>query len=175
MTPKRVALYLVGGSVLAAWLAAAAGIETPAEPIPVHPRVSSSATESLAEEVQAQAVRLRERLAGAPAPRQPARNPFSFAPKAVPPVRPTRPVPTTMPSTAPAVVPEPVLNLIGLAEDQAPGGPIRTAIISGDRGELFMVKAGDAIGARYKVTAIGADAVELSDLVTGAVRRLALR
>jgi hypothetical protein len=38
-----------------------------------------------------------------------------------------------------------------------------------------MVVAGETVGARYRVTAVGADAVELSDLVTGATRRLALR
>jgi hypothetical protein len=38
-----------------------------------------------------------------------------------------------------------------------------------------MVKEGEILGGRYRVVAVGADAVELSDLVTGAVRRLGLR
>jgi len=37
------------------------------------------------------------------------------------------------------------------------------------------VTEGQAIGDRYKVTKIGADAVELEDLLTKAYRRLALR
>ena len=37
---------------------------------------------------------------------------------------------------------------------------------------LYMVIAGQAVADRYQVTAIGADAVELKDLVTGGYRRL---
>jgi hypothetical protein len=176
MTPKKVSLYLVGGSVLAAWLASAAGVDQSAAPPAVSVPVSTSGTETLAEEVQAQAVRLRERLAAAPAPHQPSRNPFAFAPTEVPRVRPVRPAPTTSPAEPPAApIAEPSLALIGVAEDQSEKGTLRTAIISADSGELLMVRVGEFIGARYRVQAIGADAVELSDLVTGAVRRLALR
>jgi len=175
MAPKKVAVYLGAGTVLAAWLATAASVEqTPEAPIVPAP-VQTAGTETLAEEVQAQAGRLRERLASAPAPQQPARNPFAFAPK---PVRPTRSAGTTSksgPASFPTVVSEPVLGLIGLAEDHSPEGPVRTAIISAEGGELFIVKAGEFIGARYRVQRVGADAVELTDLTTGAVRRLALR
>ena len=52
---------------------------------------------------------------------------------------------------------------------------MRTAIISALSGELFLVKEGETIAARYRVGAVAADAVELNDLLTGAVRRLALR
>jgi hypothetical protein len=175
MTPKKVALYLVGGSVLAAWLSAAAGVEYSAQPnLPTPVRTSGS--ESIADEVQAQANRLRERLASAPAPTQPARNLFAFAPKPVPTPRSSRPAATTSPAAPPVVpVPEPALSLIGVAEDQVPNGPVRTAIISADGGELFMVRVGEGIGPRYRVNAIGADAVELSDLMTGAVRTLTLQ
>jgi len=173
MTPRKVALYLVGGSVLAAWLASAASVgqapPTPAVPVPVQ----TSGTETLAQEVQAQAVRLRERLASAPAPQPRPRNPFAFAPAPRPPPRsvpaPAEPVPP------PPVMTEPALSLIGMAEDRTPDGPLRTAIITAPGGELFMVRVGDHVSARYRVEAIGADAVELADLTTGAVRRLALR
>jgi len=38
-----------------------------------------------------------------------------------------------------------------------------------------MVGEGDAVGERYRVKKVGADAVELEDVVTKAYRRLALR
>jgi hypothetical protein len=65
--------------------------------------------------------------------------------------------------------------LIGVAENATPDGTVRTAIITAEGGELFMLVVGEAIGARYKVQAIGADSVQLADLVTGGVRRLPLR
>ncbi len=37
------------------------------------------------------------------------------------------------------------------------------------------MKEGETIAARYRVGPVAADAVELNDLLTGAVRRLALR
>jgi hypothetical protein len=64
---------------------------------------------------------------------------------------------------------------MGIAEDTTPQGVQRTAIISGDGDALFMVTEGQSVGERYKVTKIGADAVELEDLVTHAYRRIALR
>jgi hypothetical protein len=173
MAPKKVAVYLGSATVLAAWLASAAVVEQTPQPTAA-PTVQTTGTETLAEEVQAQAGRLRERLAAAPAPQQPVRNPFAFAPKPVP--RPARTPARLSPTPSPPVLlPEPALALIGLAEDQSPKGPIRTAIISAEADELFMVKVGDFIGARYRVDAIGADAVELFDLTTSSVRRLALR
>jgi hypothetical protein len=38
-----------------------------------------------------------------------------------------------------------------------------------------MLTEGETLGGRYRVKTIGEDAVELTDLVTGASRRLALR
>lgn len=66
--------------------------------------------------------------------------------------------------------PEPDLVLIGLAED----GSTRTALLgSGD--ELLMATEGQTIVGRYRVNKVGADAVELVDLTTGATRRLLLK
>jgi len=70
---------------------------------------------------------------------------------------------------------EPAIDLVGVAENETPTGLERTAIISALSGELFLVKEGELIAARYRVKAIGKDAVELSDLVSGTTRRLALR
>lgn len=173
MTPRKVAVYLAGGSVLAAWLASAASIGQPVPPPIVPPAVRTSGAESLAEDVQAQAIRLRERLARAPAPRTQPRNPFAFAPAPKPA---SPPAPPAAESVAPPSIPaEPALSLIGMAEDRTPDGPVRTAIVTGPAGELFMVRVGDQVSPRYRVRTIGADAVELTDLITGAVRRLALR
>lgn len=176
MAPKKAAAYLGSATILAAWLATAGvpeqGSDQPAAPTPVQ----TAGTESLAEEVQAQAGRLRERLASAPAPQQPARNPFAFAPRPVPRPRTVRAAVAPGVSQPPPLgLPEPALALIGMAEDQSPTGPIRTAIISAEGDELLMVKVGDFLGARYRVQAIGNDVVELADLATGVVRRLALR
>ena len=70
---------------------------------------------------------------------------------------------------------EPAIELIGVAETAAAKGVVRTAIISALSGELFLVKEGETIAARYRVGTVGADAVELNDLLSGTVRRLALR
>jgi hypothetical protein len=46
-------------------------------------------------------------------------------------------------------------------------------IAAGD--ELLMVTAGQPVGGRYQVSAVGPDEVELKDLVTGATRRLVMK
>jgi hypothetical protein len=176
MTAKRVAVYLVCATVLAAWLASAAGVmNRPEVPAPTPAPVQTTGTETLAEEVQAQAGRLRERLASAPVPQRPTRNPFQFAPRVT--AAPKRAAASALPpvvDTAP-VLPEPPLSLVGIAEDAGEAGPVRTAIVTIEGGDTLLLRAGEFIGARYRVKAIGADAVELSDLTNGAVRRLVLR
>jgi hypothetical protein len=114
-------------------------------------------------------------MSQAPVPQQDVRNPFSFgstprprrAPAAIAAAAPIDP--------APAVPLPPALTLMGIAEETTPQGLRRTAVIGGDGDTLFMVTEGQAVGDRYKVTKIGADAVELEDVVTKAYRRLALR
>jgi len=69
---------------------------------------------------------------------------------------------------------EPALKLIGVAEDTAAGGPIRTAIIAGP-GQLYVVREGDRVTPRYQVARVSADVVELNDLTDASVRRLALK
>jgi hypothetical protein len=76
-------------------------------------------------------------------------------------------------------VPRPMLTLAGIAEDPGPegGGPVRTAIITGN-GQLFLAKEGDTVTDRdveYKVGNISGDSAELTDLRDGSVRRLTLR
>ena len=174
MTPARAAAYLGCATVLGAWLASAAGIgEQSRYPSSEPQPVQITGTETLAEDVQAQAIRLRDHLATAPTPQRPSRNPFAFAPRQT--NERAAAAPRVAAAPEPVVFPEPLLQLVGVAADQTPDGAVRTAIITTEGGEMLMVKAGDSIGARYKVESIGADAVELTDLTTRSIRRLALR
>ena len=177
MTPKRAVAYVGVASVLIAWLAAAAGVSIGSSPVQSAPvAVQTAGTQSLADDVQAQTERLRGRMASAPIPQEPIRNPFAFAPRVLRQEsrRPSA-VPAAAEAAAPAPPPEPVLQLIGVAERNTPAGVVRTAMITAGPDELFMVTAGEALGPRYKVTNVGPDVVELTDLVTSAVRRLTLR
>ena len=176
MTTRRAVTY--GGlfCLLAAWLASAASTTFDRQGVADASLGAASAPDPLDVDFQAQAAKLRERLATAPAPQAPHRNPFLFearAPRHAP-APPVRELPVDVPP-APAPPPEPALFLVGVAEDQGPQGPTRTAILSDDREGTYMAAVGGMVGGRYQVQAIGADAVELKDLVTGGIRRLALR
>ena len=172
MSRTRAAAYLVGGMLLAAWLASAAGVTMRPRTVPL-PRRSAEAVhlDAVASDVQAQASRLRERLASPPKLQAPVRNPFAFA------VREPAPAPAPKPQPAAAIpafvqrlIAEPELNLLGVAQE----GAVRTALIgSGD--ELLMVTEGQTVVGRYRVGTVAPDAVELIDLGTGATRRLSLR
>jgi hypothetical protein len=181
MTFTRAAAIVTGGALLVAWFAAA-GSAPEQQVIPMRDPEQSTATSgpgSLAAEVEQQAVRLRERLAQAPAPDVQPRNPFSFAPVRAP--RRLASAPdgmvhaATVMSDAPAVAPAPALVLMGIAEEPSFEGTHRTAVIGGAGDELYMVMEGQTFADRYKVKAIGVDAVELEDTVSGGLRRLALR
>jgi hypothetical protein len=174
MTLLRATTYAGVASLLATWLANASGVSAPPDPPAPQTRPAISSTQALADDVQAQTARLRGRLASAPAPRTPARNPFAFASRAERPIAAsTRTAPTL--EAAPALPPEPPLQLVGVAEQETGGATVRTAMITADSDELFMLTIGASLGGRYRVAAISSDAVELSDLVTGGTRRLALR
>jgi len=80
-----------------------------------------------------------------------------------------------MPEPVPLPPAEPAIELVGVAEDRTAQGLVRTAIVSALSGDLWVVKVGEMVAGRYKVKAIGADAVELSDPVSGGTRRLTLR
>jgi hypothetical protein len=177
MSPSRVAACIGVGTLLVAWLASAVGVPRQARyaraprPAPEDARVVA-----LANDVQSQAARLRQRLAAPTVLQPPARNPFSFATRErfvarrVSAAVAAEPEPPVDP-----IVTEPELALIGVAENRTASGLVRTAMIVGAADQLFMVGQGEAIDGRYEVVAIGADAVELKDMTTGATRRLALR
>jgi hypothetical protein len=173
MNLKRTATIVVGGAALGAWLAGAATSNHSILPTEtgVTPPIDLRG-EALAREI----ARLQERLRPTAEPRHPARNLFSFraraaqsraaAAVAAPPVM---AVPLPLPDAN-----RPVLKLAGIAEDDGPEGPLRTAIISGE-GQLYLVKEGDQVTPRYRVGKISADVVELIDTGDNSVRRLALR
>ena len=178
MTARKTAFYGVGAALFFAYLAAA---NMPTQESPSSERgdrpAPTSGTESLAGEVQAQATRLHARMADAPTPDANRRNPFSFAaaPRAARPANDGLVQAAAVADPAPLPPPLPALTLMGIAEEAIPGGIRRTAIVGGEGETVYMVTEGQAVGDRYKVTKIGADAVELEDLLTHGYRRIAMR
>ena len=61
-----------------------------------------------------------------------------------------------------------------MAEDAGPEGPVRTAIVSGF-GQLFLVKEGERVTARYQVAKISSDAAEIKDLGDNSTITLVLK
>jgi hypothetical protein len=177
MSARRTAVYGVAGALLVAYLASANMPSQSDQPRDREPRPAATAgTESVAAAVSAQAEKLHSRMSQAPAPNPNSRNPFAFGavPRAVP--IPERTVHAAVVDPAVEMPPPlPVLTLMGIAEETSPAGPRRTAVIGGVGDTLYMVTEGQAVGDRYKVTKIGADAVELEDVVSHAYRRIALR
>jgi hypothetical protein len=178
MTVKRAAVYIGSATLLAAWLSSAASLPLQSGDRNPPPAAAPAAapTDGLAAEVQAQARRLKERLTASPLPQQPVRNPFAFAPSAPPPsaVRPRQPLPDPLPAivSAPA---EPVLSLIGFAEERRSQGFVRTAMLAAEGDQLIVAAVGDVVLTRYTVTFVGSDAIELADSTSAAVRRIALQ
>jgi len=174
MNLKRTATIAVVGGALVAWLAGAATSNRSIAPPIVAP---AAPIEARGAELASEIARLHERLRPTATPRQPGRNLFVYhaaAPHAAAPIAPA--APKAAPSDAAPVVtpPQPSLKLAGIAEDAGPDGPVRIAFITGE-GQLFMVKEGENVTPRYRVTKISADVVELMDLATNTPRRLALR
>ena len=172
MNRNRTATIVVGAALLA-WLAGAA---TSNHAIPQAPVVEPRAVESRGAELADEIARLHERLRPVATPRRPARNLFAYRAISAP-AAPMAPAPSpvlTAAAPAPAPLALPALKLAGIAEDSGADGPERTAFISGE-GQLFMVKEGEAVTRRYRVTKISADVVELIDLGDNSIRRLALR
>jgi hypothetical protein len=178
MSPKRAAAWTLVGALAVAWFASAAGVIGQPWRSPRAPVRSSLAHRSdpVSFDVEAQAERLRRRLATAPTP-QPVRNPFVFAARQPVPARsaarPVAPPPATEP-VEPVEI-EPPLTLIGVAEDGEGAAVVRTAMIAGPGDELILARVGQTVGDRYTVTAIGADAVDLKDETSNRTRRLVLR
>ena len=171
MHVKRTATIVLGGGAVAAWLAGAA-TSNRALPDPVP--AARSPIDARGSDLENEITKLRERLRPSATPRAPGRNLFAFragqAPAAPP--KPTQAALTEAPPPARASVPS--LKLSGLSEDPGDGVVARMAFISFE-GQLFIVKEGEQVGTRYRVTRITADGVELVDLTDDTTRQLGLR
>ena len=78
MTLRRATLYVAGGTLLVAWFSSAASMSLGRNSRRTPQVVADSApAQNLAVSVQTQARRLKERLAVAPLPQEPTRNPFA--------------------------------------------------------------------------------------------------
>ena len=166
MAPARAAAYLGGATLLVAWLASAAAVSRVRSAPPVERRPSALVQlDAVAADVQSQAARLRTRLAAAPAPDSPRRNPFMFAMRE-PVVRAAveRRASERGSGRVPPSEPDLVMELVGIAEQKTDAGLKRTAMIGAPGDQLFMVSEGRKSSGRYRVSAVGADAVELKDL-----------
>ena len=171
MNWKRIATLGVFGGALAAWLAGAATSNarrpvdtTIAKPTPVEVRGAA---------LDLEIARLRERLHPTTEPQRPARDLFQFSRPAYSPQNARAASATAEPSPSPAALAPPALKLVGIAEDQGPNGPVRTAIISAS-GQLFFAKQGETVGSRYRVQNLSGEVAELVDLADSSTLRLPL-
>jgi lipoprotein-anchoring transpeptidase ErfK/SrfK len=103
---------------------------------------------------------------------QRARDLFRFA-AAAPRKTVAAPIVLSVPAEPPAP-PPPAFRLIGVAEDNAAGNPVRTAIISAPD-QLYVVREGERVTSRYGVARISPDVVELVDTGDSTALRLALK
>jgi hypothetical protein len=173
ITKTTVKALLAGGSVLATWFAVG-----PNHTAPVTPAISTerpaAARETTAEELNAEATKLRGHVSGQL--RQSTRNPFRFGS-----ARPATPHaggsvvsrPPTIPLVTVATPVAPSYTLAGIAERNMPEDRKRTAVISGE-GQLYLVTEGEMVGGRYTVVRIDPEAVLLRDQ-TGVELSLVLR
>ena len=158
---------VVGG--FAAWyaLSAAADRGRPAPTGIAAPAPLDAHAAALTNEI----ARLERRLQPT-APPQRGRDVFRFAtvrPASAPAVPIVLPVPAEPPAPS-----RPALRLIGVAEDNAAGRPVRTAIIASPD-QLYVVKEGEQVTSRYGVARISADVVELVDTGDASALRLVLK
>ena len=164
---------VVLGIAFAAWLAvdAMSGNRAAVARSVERPLPDDTRADTLAREI----ARLHERLAPNAAPLQSGRNLFQFA-VALPRQQAAAAAPALSEAApvAPLPPPPPPFRLIGIAEESDGAAAVRTAIVSSP-GQLFTVKQGENVTPRYRVTRVGADAVELQNLIDHSVLRLALK
>jgi hypothetical protein len=170
MQLKRTLLWSVASGAVVVWIAAGATSET--HPVATPPPPAHHASAPPRVPLAADVARLHERLRPTIAPLQ-SRDLFRYASRAP---KASRVASVPLPSAAevrPSPVALPPLSLVGIAEDTGDAGPVRTAIVSGF-GDLFLVKAGESITARYRVVSVSPDVVELLDTTDQTTRRLPL-
>lgn len=174
MNLKRTATIVVVGGALAAWLAAAAtsGVHDTAA---IGAIVQRTPIEARGAALAMEIARLHERLRPVSSPRHSGRNLFQFsAPRPRAASAPPPAARAALSEAAPLAPPPPAFKLSGIAEDPGPDGPVRTAIISSPP-QLFLVKEGEMVTARYRVSRISVDVVELVDVSTNVSLRLAMK
>jgi hypothetical protein len=163
MTVRRIVWFGVSGVALASWFAAAStsGVRPVAAPPPPPPTAVDRSMSTLQSEIG----KLHDRIA-APATPTRSRDLFHFSTRV--PARTSPPGSAAPPAEGAraSAAPPAAFILIGIAEDAAPdGAPVRTAILKGVF-DLFLVKPGDSILARYLVEQVSSDAVQLVDTTT---------
>ncbi len=170
---RALAIAAVCGA-LAALLSSAATSFTGTRRVPAAPLPKRGEVEATGAELASEIARLRDRLHPTVAPQRPARDLFAFS--VAPAARVVAPPPPVVEpaSTAPERPAVLSIQLVGIAEDAGADGPVRTAILSGS-GELFVVKEGDAVTARYRVEAITSDGADLRGIDDGRVLHLDLK
>jgi hypothetical protein len=171
ITKTTVKTIIAGGGVLATWFAVGPTHSTH-QSVPAPTVRSAAIQEGTADELNAQARKLRDQV-GAARLRPSTRNPFRFgSPR----------LSTTSKSHAEpapaAIVPEPAIvrpqfSLSGVAARNTPQGPKRTAVITGS-GQLYVVTEGEMVGGQFTVVRIDPEAVLLRD-AAGAEITLTLR
>ena len=183
MTSTRTMTFVLGSVLLTTWLVSAAVTRRATEPLPASaPPTAANPAADAADDLQVQTARLRARLDTAPAPRRTPRNPFRFGARAErtepasrrPAVVEAATVPDQPATSEPGSEMAPTLRLVGIAAENGPDGVVRTAALS-VAGGIVLVRPGDEVAGRYRVTAVSADVVELSDRSGGPPLRLALR
>lgn len=163
-------LWFAGGGVLMTWMAVAPNNSAPSPSVRGSTQPPASARELTAEDLNAEAAKLRGHLGGPL--RRSTRNPFRFVPKTAS-AGTQRAEPASNVPAAPLTPPQPSWTLSGIAERTTPEGPKRTAVISGD-GQVYLVAEGEMLAGRYTAIKIDADAVLLRD-ASGSELTLALR
>jgi hypothetical protein len=175
MTLTRAAVYSGAGILLVAYLASANSSTMRHRDI-IRRAPDPPSPQSITADIQQEAGQLRDRMAHAPVPDASPRNPFAFAPvRTSPPATANLAHPTVAASEQAAAPSTPELSLVGMAEDPMPSGVRRVAILSGAGEAVYFVSEGDSLLGRYRVEKIGADAIELDDLLTHSSRRLVMR
>ena len=164
------ALWFGGGGILATWIAVSPNHGVPTTAPTTTVRRPAAASEPTADDLNAQAMRLRDRTAAVTLGAS-TRNPFRYSSSKSAP-RSTAPAERAVqsPAVEPAIpAPPPVtLKLSGVAQKAGK----RTAIISGD-GQIYLAAEGDSVGSRYTVVKIDPEAVLLRD-ADGREQRLVL-
>ena len=161
---RRTAGLVAAGAAVTAWLYAAESTDVRVAAAPE--RRSPARTGQVQPAIQIPA--LHERVPPSAALRHSRRDVFAFN------VARTTPTPETArprPAEVPAPAPPLSLTLVGVAEEAAASGLMRTAIISAG-GALVLAREGDLVSARYRVVHISTGAVDLVELSTSATLQL---